>query len=283
MVSADDAVLVFVFVTQAQFGIGKLVAGHGLPEILMIRGLAGAGHCAGIVTTLKSATQQQTIGVVLCRQRPGLGIGALAIGQHGASFIGTVRSAKAEAAEIRAAVLHAVLHALLTTADDAIGAGKVGHAIFQRNQILDHLVSAVVVAQHHLAKAAIQANKGIAGSPVALAGAAIVDGDFLLNLPNGLQAIAQIFIAFETDLGGVAADAGGGFDVIGGIGRASGFDRFQRVIQGAVNGHVSQGQRGSTRCAQRNDKHFAVHGGTLQGKKRRGVASNTGQPRVYGA
>ena len=63
------------------------------------------------------------------------------------------------------------------------------------------------------------------------------------------------------------------------LARASGFDRFQRVIQGAVNGHVSQGQRGSTRCAQRNDKHLRFMG-VRSGKKRR-CASNTGDSREF--
>ena len=61
------------------------------------------------------------------------------------------------------------------------------------------------------------------------------------HLPDGFQAVAQVFAALEADEGAVGVDTGGLADVLCAVGRAPGRDAFQGFVNRAVQGDVGQG------------------------------------------
>ena len=112
-----------------------------------------------------------------------------------------------------------------------------------------------------------QAHEAVTGSPgVAGVLRAAVDADFLLDLPDSLQTVAQIFATLETDLGVVVFHTGHGtigLAVDGGLGV------FQRSACFAVDHDIGHG--GSRQGSNCQSNQF-FHGAILMGKKSAGPA-----------
>ena len=196
-------------------------------------------------------------------------VGAVAV-DGGAGFVKAVGSGELEAVQVRAVVADGVVQ----TAVQEVGGGPGGavHASAVDPRVKLFHVGVQVGAQltqTHSTEVAGQAHEAVAGSPgvvvafagspgVAVAIAAVcasgaVDVQALLNLPDSLQAVAQVFAALEADQGAGVVDAGGGLGCAAGVGQ--GLAVFDAGFDGAVQGHVGHGgHRQGSNC--QSDQFF---------------------------
>ena len=228
---------------------------------LEVVGVQTGGGSHAVVAVFVASTHSQAAVHVLAAE--GQRVGVSAVAAHGsAGFVSTVGHAGAEAVHHRAVVLHGVAHALVATAEDGLAVAGISRGVGQDvgAQTDGHgLVGAVMLAQQHAAEGAFQADEAVAVSPAG-AGVAGVDVDVLFNLPDGLQAVAQIFPALEADAGVVGGHAVDRLEVLRGGGGASGLGEFNGRVDHAVGGDVGQSGRGNEGGRQGGGKQFLVHG-----------------------
>ncbi|EOC23244.1 hypothetical protein NM477_2237 [Neisseria meningitidis NM477] len=115
---------------------------------------------------------------------------------------------------------------------------------------------AVQTTDAQFTEAAFQADEGLAVAPT---GVSTGDRCFLLNLPNGFQAVTEVFLAFEADFRTQINDAGSGCNfsnlaVLVKYRAGSFYAGFDGAVQGNVShccnrkGCQSQGNQGFFHC-----------------------------------
>lgn len=112
------------------------------------------------------------------------------------------------------------------------------------------------MADAHFTEAAFQTDEGLAAAPACVSTA---DVGFLFQLPNGFQAVAEVFLAFKADFRTQISDFGSGFNAIRlssivSYGAGSFYAGFDGAVQGNVShccnrkGCQSQGNQGFFHC-----------------------------------
>ena len=161
--------------------------------------------------------------------------------------------------------MHRILQTVVGTAEG--GHVDIGNAVTQRvNRYNQHLVSTVILTQQHLTNVIdAQANKAVAGCPSVRSTSAI-NLHTLFDLPDGLQAITQVFVTLEADTRSIARHTRGGFHVfcdnrrsirIGSA--ASSLHRLNVGVHHAIDLHVGQHGRSDKSTGQSGGDQFLVH------------------------
>jgi hypothetical protein len=134
-------------------------------------------------------------------------------------FINTINNSTAQAGnKFRNVVTDGVVNTTVQLIDGAVGLTVNTLAIDPSIRSASVGVQEGAQLTHtYLTESALQTNEGVTGSKgVAVAvtrsrASGTVDVQALLNLPDGFQAIAQIFVTLETDQGTSVVDAGNSF------------------------------------------------------------------------